>query len=88
MNTPKMIPHNWWDGIKRIPLHLAAFGGPALIADLLLPPGPWKFIPAGIMISQAIRGEYDDVKNGEDTIPKAIIDGVSQSALAVLGIFL
>ena len=78
-------PHNLKAGLKRVPVHLTTFGIPSLIVCLLIPPGPWKWIPAGILIAQAVRGEIDDVQNNEDTIGKAIVDGISQTALAILG---
>lgn len=79
------MPHGIKDGLKRIPLHLGAFGLPSLLAAILIPPGPWKWIPAAIMVGQAIRGEYDDVQDSSDTVGKAVIDGLSQTALAFIG---
>jgi hypothetical protein len=78
-------PHGILAGIKRIPLHLSAFGIPSAIALLLMPPGPWKWIPLAACTAQAVRGEIDDVVNHEDTVGKAIIDGLSQCAVALIG---
>ncbi|MDE1940885.1 MAG: hypothetical protein KGI66_02085 [Patescibacteria group bacterium] len=86
VETKPAKPHDWKAGIRRIPLHLGAFGAPSfLVAYFLCPPGPWKWIPAVGMTVQAVRGEWDDVANGEDTVGKAIIDAASQSALAIVG---
>ncbi len=82
------MPHGVKAGLKRVPLHLATMGLPSLVAALLIPPGPWEWIPAAVMVAQAVRGEIDDVKNGEDTVGKAVIDGLSQSAPAVIGALL
>lgn len=81
-------PHDIKAGLKRVPTHLVLFGGPGLLAAALIPPGPWKWIPAGVMVVQAVRGEWDDVANGEDTVGKAILDGLSQSAGAIVGALL
>lgn len=81
-------PHGIKDALRRVPLHLGAMGVPSLIAALLIPPGPWKWIPAAAMVGQAVRGEIADVRDGDDTVGKAIIDGISQSALAVVGALL
>lgn len=88
LGTGEAAPHGVKAGLKRIPVHLALFGGPSLLATLLIPPGPWKVIPAAIMIGQGLRGELDDVQNGEDTKGKAALDLLSQSGLAILGIFI
>lgn len=78
-------PHGLKAAIKRLPIHLGAMGVPSLVAALLIPPGPWKWIPAAVMVGQAVRGEIEDVQDGSDTVGKAIIDGVSQSVLAIVG---
>lgn len=80
-----VTPHDWRAGIKRLPLHLGAMGLPSMIAAILIPPGPWKWLPAAAMVGQAIRGEIADVQEGSDTVTKAIMDGVSQSVLAIVG---
>jgi hypothetical protein len=36
------------------------------------------------LIAQAIRGELDDVQNGEDSVCKAIIDGLTQALPALV----
>lgn len=77
-------PHGWRDGIKRaLTIHLPLFGAPSVLAVYLIP-GPFKWIVAGAMAAQAVRGELDDVKNGEDTPAKAIIDAVSQAGPAIV----
>jgi len=64
--------------------HIPVFGGAGVLATLLIPPGPWKLLPAAAMIAQAIRGELDDVKQGEDSACKAIIDGLTQALPALI----
>jgi hypothetical protein len=83
-----MKPHGIKDGIKRIPLHVGTFGVGSAVALILLPPGPIKWFPLVACVAQAIRGEIDDVQNGEDTIVKALIDAVSQCAGALIGALL
>jgi hypothetical protein len=83
-----MKPHGIKDGIKRIPLHLFTFGAGSAIALVFLPPGPLKWFPLVACAAQALRGEFDDVQNGEDTIVKALIDAASQCAVALIGALL
>lgn len=78
-------PHGVKSGLKRVPTHLAFFGAPSMAVALAIPPGPWKWLPAGVMLVQGIRGEWDDYHNGQDTLGKALIDVASQSTLAVVG---
>lgn len=68
--------------------HLPLFGGASVAATLLIPPGPWKWIPAAVMVAQAIRGELDDYRQGEDSACKAVIDGLTQSLPAVIAALL
>lgn len=71
--------HNWKDGVRRIPLHLATWGlGGAVVAILL------GWLPLAFVLGAAIRGEYQDVTNGDDTAGKAAIDFVSQVILPAL----
>jgi hypothetical protein len=77
-------PHNWKAGLKRAPVHLALFGAPSVLAVALIPPGPWKWIPAAVLVAQAIRGELDDVQHREDTPAKAIIDALTQAGPAIV----
>ena len=81
-------PHNAKAGIERAPVHLVTMGLPSLGVMLLLPPGPWKWIPAAVMVGQAVRCEIEDVKNGEDTVAKAILDGLTQAGPPLLGALL
>jgi hypothetical protein len=40
------------------------------------------------MVAQAIRGELDDYRQGEDSACKAVIDGLTQSLPAVIAALL
>jgi len=64
--------------------HIPVFGGAGVLATLLLPHGPWKLLPAAALVAQAIRGELDDVHNGDDSVCKAIIDGLTQALPALI----
>jgi hypothetical protein len=68
--------YNWRDGVKRIPLHLATWGLGGVLASVWL-----GWIPLAFVLGAAIRGEYQDFTNGEDTVGKAIIDFSSQIVL-------
>jgi hypothetical protein len=83
-----MKPHGIKEGIQRIPLHIGTFGVGSAVSLILLPPGPLKWFPLVACVAQAIRGEIDDVQNGEDTIAKAIIDAASQCFGALIGALL
>jgi hypothetical protein len=64
--------------------HLPLFGGGGVLATWLLPHGAWKLLPAAALVAQAIRGELNDVRNGEDSVCKAIIDGLTQALPALV----
>lgn len=85
MGTHGPTPHGLKAGLKRVPTHLVLYGVPSLLVCAAIPPGPWKWIPAAAMVAQGVRGEFQDVKEGEDTWRKALLDLASQSGLAILG---
>jgi hypothetical protein len=77
--------HNWLDGLKRIPLHLAVFSAPVGVAVHFLP-WPFKAAVAGPFILWRIAAEVSDVVQHRDTPAKALIDLLSQTAGAVVGL--
>ena len=84
LGTDGPEPHNAKAGLKRAPVHLALFGVPSVVAIALIPPGPWKWLPAGVLVAQAVRGEWDDYHGGEDTLGKAALDALTQAGPAVV----
>lgn len=76
--------HDWEAGVDRIPLHLAAFGGPAFVAEHYMPER-WAITTAvGIGIWRAWAEHRDHVQH-LDTSAKAWIDWSSQITGGVLG---
>lgn len=70
-------PHNWLDGLKRALWPHPLFSAAGIGATILLPHF-LKAAPAAALIGQAARGEWNDYRAGDDTLAKAIIDGVTQ----------
>lgn len=81
------MAHNWIQGLKRIPLHLAGFGVPFGIAAHFAPP-PWNFVIVGGLAVWRAIAERSDFKGKRDTGAKAVIDFASQVAGAAIGAFL
>lgn len=76
--------HDWESGVDRIPLHLAAFGGPAFVAEHYMPER-WAITTAvGIGIWRA-WAEHRDLRLELDTKAKAWIDWTSQVTGGVVG---
>jgi len=78
-------PNGWLEGLKRIPLHLAAFSAPAGVAIHFIP-WPYKAFVAAPFILWRIGAESADVIQHRDTPAKALIDLLSQTAGAVAGL--
>jgi len=74
--------NNWKDGIKRIPLHLASFGAPV---GLVVWYGGWS--GSAVLVAWRAYEEYQDWRQGRDTLAKAFIDFASQTIIpAVIAI--
>lgn len=78
------MPHNWLDGLKRIPLHLVAFSLPAALAVYYLPL-PWGMLTFWAFSIWRLLAELDDWSDHLDTGPKALIDFLSQTVGGPIG---
>ena len=71
--------HDWHDGVRRLPLHLATFG---LLGALATWYGGWG--AAAVLVCWRVWEEYLDWMNLRDSFAKAWIDLAAQTIPAAI----
>ena len=78
-------PHDWIQGLKRIPLH-SLFAGVGIGARFI--PPPYNFVILGAFAVWRGIAEWKDYKGQRDTAGKSWVDFISQVGSAAAGAFI